>query len=411
MNRSMICVAAAAAYFASSFAGQLLFAQGSPNDTFRDAVSLVNQHGHVIVLSGAEGGASIAVWPAMQGRVLTSSATGPDGRGFGWVNRDLIESGKVQEHINAVGGEDRLWLGPEGGQFSVFFAHGQPFDLAHWYTPAPIDTEPFDVVRQEKSSITLRKTFHLSNYSGTNFDVEINREVRLLTTPEVWKDLGIEAADNVKVVGFESNNKLTNMAATGWSKTTGVLSLWVLGQFQSTPDSTIILPIRSGPTAELGIPVTTDYFGPVPADRISVRSDSVFFKADSNYRAKLGLSPRRSKGLMGSYDATNHVLTIVQFTQPPNVTEYVNSAWKIQQDPYSGDVANCYNDGIPAPGKPQLGKFFEMESSSPAAALAPHASVEHTQRTIHLVGDSTTLDHIAQATLGVRLAEVVAFHP
>jgi hypothetical protein len=25
-------------------------------------------------------------------------------------------------HINVFGGEDRFWLGPEGGQFSIFFA-------------------------------------------------------------------------------------------------------------------------------------------------------------------------------------------------------------------------------------------------------------------------------------------------
>jgi hypothetical protein len=37
--------------------------------------------------------------------------------GFGWINRKLIASRKIQPHINVFGGEDRFWIGPEGGQF------------------------------------------------------------------------------------------------------------------------------------------------------------------------------------------------------------------------------------------------------------------------------------------------------
>jgi len=33
---------------------------------------------------------------------------------YGWINRELVASGKRQKHINAFGGEDRFWLaGPE----------------------------------------------------------------------------------------------------------------------------------------------------------------------------------------------------------------------------------------------------------------------------------------------------------
>jgi hypothetical protein len=37
--------------------------------------------------------------------------------------------------MNAVGGEDRIWLGPEGGQLSIFFAPGVPYpgDVANTY--------------------------------------------------------------------------------------------------------------------------------------------------------------------------------------------------------------------------------------------------------------------------------------
>jgi hypothetical protein len=410
MNNNMACLsrAVAACALVSSFTSGA--AQPGNGNSFGEVVSFVNQHSKLLVLSDDGSGASIAVWPAMQGRVLTSSAAGPGGESFGWINRELIASGKVQQHINAVGGEDRIWVGPEGGQFSIFFAPGAPFDLDHWYTPTPIDTEPFNIVRQTKISVALRRAFSLNNYSGTKFEVQIDREVRLLPEAEVWRGLRVAAVNGVKVVGYESVNKLTNLDEASWSKETGLLSLWVLGQFQSTLQTTIVLPIREGSTAELGIPVTSDYFGEVPADRIAVKPNVVFFKADSNYRSKLGLSPKRAKGILGSYDAQNHVLTIVQYSQSSEPTEYVNSAWKIQKDPYKGDVANCYNDGPSSPGKPQLGHFYELESSSPARVLKSHENIVHTQRTIHLVGTGQQLDAISRATLGVGLDEVRDFN-
>lgn len=335
---------------------------------------------------------------------------GAEGSSFGWVNRELIASGNILEHVNSVGVEDRIWLGPEGGQFSIFFAPGVPFDLEHWFTPAAIDNEPFEIVGQSKSFMAFRRTFSLTNYSGTQFEVQIDRVVRLLSGEEVWSYPGSEAASGVQVVGFESVNKLTNLAAENWKEETGLLSHWVLGQFQSSPKTSVILPIRSGAHAELGIPVTSDYFGPVAEDRIVIREDAVLFKADSNYRSKLGLSLQRAKGVLGSYDGLNHVLTIVQYAQPAGLEKYVNSAWKIYEYPYKGDVANCYNDGPAAPGKGQLGPFYELESSSPARALKPLESVMHVHRTLHLVGTEAELDAICHKTLGVRLTDVHAFY-
>jgi len=385
--------------------------QQAADSSFGEVVSFINQHSKLVVLSNQQSGASVAVWPAMQGRVMTSSVAGAEGLGYGWINRELIASGKFSAHMNAVGGEDRLWLGPEGGQFSIFFAPGVPFDFENWFTPAPIDTESFDVVAQSSDSVTFRKVFSLTNFSGTKFELQIDREVRLLSEDKIWSGLGISALNEVKVVGYESDNKLTNLAAKSMTKESGLLSLWVLGQFQSTPKTSVILPFKAGSQAELGIAVTTDYFGEVPADRISIGNDVVFFKGDSNHRSKLGLSPQRAKGIMGSYDALNHVLTIAQYNQASGPEMYVNSAWKIQDDPYSGDVVNSYNDGPATPGGGQLGQFYELESSSPARELQSNESIGHTHRTLHFAGTEEQLDSICQATLGVRLADVRSFNP
>jgi hypothetical protein len=139
---------------------------------------------------------------------------------------------------------------------------------------------------------------------------------------------------------------------------------------------------------------------------LKVTDDVIYFSGDGKFRSKIGINPRRSKAIVGSYDAENKVLTIVQFTQPEGATDYVNSLWKIQDDPYGGDAANSYNDGPPSPGAKPLGPFYELESSSPAAALAPGQSASHVHRTIHLSGPEPALDAIAKKTLGVSLAEI-----
>ena len=85
--------------------------------------------------------------------------------------------------------------------------------------------------------------------------------------------------------------------------------------------------------------------------------------------------------------------------------------WEQQSEPYAGDVANSYNDGPPAPGKPPLGPFWELETSSRAAALAPGESITHVHRTVHLTGPQASLDAVAKSTLGVTLAEIEAAFP
>jgi hypothetical protein len=132
----------------------------------------------------------------------------------------------------------------------------------------------------------------------------------------------------------------------------------------------------------------------------------LFFRADANYRSKIGISPRRAKPVLGSYDEANRTLTLVQFTFHRGVIDYVNSAWELQKEPFRGDVANSYNDGPAQPGAKQLGKFYELESSSPALALQPGESATHVHQTIHLQGNERKLDAVARAVLGVGLEEI-----
>lgn len=379
--------------------------------SFGDDVSFLRKYAETVVLSDKAGAAKIAVVPSWQGRVMTSTAGGDAGLSYGWLNRELISSGKLQQHINVFGGEDRFWLGPEGGQFSIFFAQNAPFDLDHWFTPPAIDTMPYSITEKSADRVRFGAQFELTNYSGTVFNVKVDREIRLLSPGDAWKKLGLRPARGIKMAAYESDNKITNTGKSAWTKESGLLSVWILGMFNPSPATTIVVPIKKGPESELGVKVTSDYFGPIPPERLIVKDDVVFFSGDGKYRSKIGINPKRSKGVLGSYDAENKVLTIVKFNQPEGVTDYVNSLWKIQDNPFGGDALNSYNDGPPSPGAKPLGPFYELESSSPAAALNPGATLTHVHTTMHFSGSEAKLDGIAKSVLGVSLADIEAAIP
>ncbi len=376
-------------------------------ETFKDDVSFLQKHlKGLVILSDEDGKAQVAVAPSLQGRVLTSASDAKKGEGYGWLNRELIASGKTRPHINAYGGEDRFWIGPEGGQFSVFFAPGVPFNLDNWFTPAPLDTEAFPVVEKGRDFVKFQRAIELTNYSKTRFQLEVTREIRLLPKKRQAEDLGVKIPDSVKTVAFESVNTVKNTGKKAWLEKTGLLSAWILGMMKATASNTVVIPTQAGPEAKLGPAVHDAYFGKVPADRLAVKPGFVFFKGDGAYRSKIGVPPLRCKPFLGSYDSKKGVLTVVNFTLPFGVRTYVNSQWALQKDPYGGDVSNSYNDGPSAPGVPQLGKFYELESSSPALALKPGESSTHRHATFHFQGPKAELDKLSRALLGTGLKEI-----
>jgi hypothetical protein len=379
----------------------------SSDKTFQQDVDFLNEHVETIVLRGDGGEAMVAVTPAYQGRVMTSSATGGDGVSFGWLNYDHIASGKVAEHINAYGGEERFWLGPEGGQFSIYFAPGAKFEFADWQTPPLIDTESYDVTDKSDTKVSFVKEASIKNYSGNEFKLRIDRGIEVLDPAAVESSLGVKPGD-LKFVGYRTTNKLTNTGDAAWTKDTGMLSIWLLGMYKPGPKTTIVVPFVEGSEEELGVIVNDTYFGKVPADRLKVAEGVMYLSGDGNYRSKIGVPPKRAKEIAGSYDAERGVLTLVKYNKPEGVTDYVNSMWEIQDEPFAGDTVNAYNDGSPAPGEKPLGPFYEIETSSPALALEPGKSGEHISETYHFQGDRAELDRVAKETLGVSLDEIEA---
>lgn len=373
--------------------------------TFGYDRNFLNNHQETVVLSDSEGKAQVVIMPGWQARVMTSTANGSQGFSYGWINYKLIESGQKTEHINAFGGEERLWLGPEGGQFSIYFAGGASQEFANWYVPAELDTLAFDLISKNSNRAVFGKQFRLTNYSGTQMDIGIERTIDLLDKVSIAKALGFEIPDSVAGVAYQSDNVLINQGEKSWTKESGMLSVWMLSMLTPSPGVTIFIPYREKTENPSGKIMNDDYFGKVPANRLIAENGIIYFKADGKYRSKIGVPPQRAMDFSGSYDAVNRALTLLWCHLPEGKTDYVNSKWEIQKYPFSGDAINAYNDG-PVEDGTQMGPFYELESSSPAANLRPGEKLLHRQRIFHFEGSEAQLSLITEKIFGITIDEI-----
>ncbi len=380
---------------------------GAASPTFADDVAFLEAHAPIRILR-APSGAQVAVSAAYQGRVMTS-AVDRAGTSLGWINRAFITAGKTGTAFDNYGGEDRFWLGPEGGQFGLYFAPGKPFSFAEWQTPSALQQGAWDVKEARDDHVTFTRRMAVTNHSGAPFSVEVERVVRLVPDAAVASRLGIDVAaaraGGAKWVAFETTNRITNVGPEPWTQDRGLLSVWILAMYAPSPDAHVLIPFDRDAS---GTVVNDAYFGKVPPERLAVNDKDgyLLFKCDGLQRGKIGLPPSRAREVLGSYSASARLLTLVQYDKPKGAREYVNSMWEVQKEPYAGDVVNSYNDGSPGPGLPPLGGFYELETSSPAAALRSGESLTHTHRTFHFVGDRAALDPIAVRVLGVSASRI-----
>jgi hypothetical protein len=364
-------------------------------------------HTSVVELTG-ENGERVAICPEYQGRIMTSTCGDLTGRSFGWVNKSFIEKGEADRHFNNFGGEDRLWLGPEGGPYSLWFAPGAEQNLNNWITPTVLNDGAFKITSdKEAPHYRLGRQIKFTNAARTPFDLEISREIHLQKAHHFGKLFGADAqsalsAGKLKMVGFQTINTITNRGPA-MTREKGLVSIWSLGQFPASQRTQIVIPYKGGDDTGLGPIVNSDYFGRVPADRLRFTPEAIWFLGDGKYRSKIGVPQQRVKPVAGSIDMQQGVLTLVHFSMPtdPTAFSYVNNIWGKQEQPYQGDVFNSYNDGPPEPGRAAMGGFYELESLSPAAQLPTGKSITHTHSTFHIEGDATSLARLAKAALGV----------
>jgi hypothetical protein len=369
-----------------------------PGEFGYDLEFLEKQDSGLVVLKSVQ--AQVIVSPRYQAKVFTSTSAGERALSFGWINYEAFEN-KTDAHMNAYGGENRIWLGPEGGQFSLFFKPGSKMIFENWKTPAAFDTESWNLKTNNSKTVSLFKDMELINYKGTKFTMRVDRIIKILDLREIISRTGIPELKAVRVVGYETDNILTNKTDWEWTAATGMPCIWMLDMFKPSPATIVVVPFQLKAGEDFSGFATTNYFGEIPPDRLKHRDSLLIFRADGKNRGKLGIAARRAKNIAGSYDADNKVLTVIIFDVDSKAL-YLNQEWNTIKPTFSGDAVNAYNDGPLADGK-QMGPFYEIESVSPAAFLKPQASLSHKHAVFHFSGDEKELDGIAKKLLGLSL--------
>ena len=72
----------------------------APAAPFTSDVAFLRQHTELVLLDDPSSEAQVAVAPAYQGRVMTSTTGGRDAPSFGWIGRQAIASRERQPHMN-----------------------------------------------------------------------------------------------------------------------------------------------------------------------------------------------------------------------------------------------------------------------------------------------------------------------
>lgn len=346
------------------------------------------------------GNAMIAVSGTYQGRVFTSSSNGLEGKSYGWINWDLISNKKHQTTMARLGGESRVWFGPEFGKYAIFFEPNKIQDDENIKVPEDLNSKQFTKVISSKKSITYQADMQILNANNFKFKINTKRKITILDRETIAVDLKTPTSSDISVVGFSAETWLKNIDSIQWTKEQGLLSVWELGCMLSSPDTKVIIPLEK-PLNSL-----KTYFGINEESRYRINNNTLFYKSDAQLLGKIGIPPESTKNIMGSYSHKNNLLTIVTFNFK-NDGVYLNCFPK-NTAPYDGDAINIFNGEI----NESLGynwPFYEFESLSSSKELKPLEELYHKQTIYHIEGGYDLLNSISKTLLGVNLNEIPKF--
>ena len=355
-------------------------------------------------------GSAVLVSPKLQGRIMTMRVGSGESTGF--VPLKTIGEGETHDHFNNFGGLDRFWIGPEAGQYGVYFPPGaKEFTRDNWQVPADFDRGIFAPSAVSDDAVTMSRDMIVTNLGGVEFQVRVERTVGVLKAADLSKELGVSLPEGVAYAGCYSANRMTNIGARSWDPESGLIGIWILGMFAASDEAVVIAPFHAGDDKDLGPAFNDEYFGKVSVDtpdRLKVVDNAVLFKGDARKVGKFGLSQKRTKGVAGSFDFGKNLLTVVEFTLPETPERYGNSTWvNPQPDPYGGDAFQSYNNGDDTkPGEVAGDDFYELESASPVRALKSGESIDHRHATHQFQGSREAMAVLAKSLLGVDLQKV-----
>ncbi len=368
----------------------------SPPLSYQQDVALVSSRTPVIELVGEDPSARLLITPNLQGRVMTSTYGGPTGKPNGWFDRAKLKAGEGP--YAGLGGEDRVWIGPLGSQFSFYYQQLEPLNEDNWLVPAVMEQDPYELVVYTPTSVSVRKEMELTNFGGTNFKLRVDREVSLLDKPAAEKNLGVSLPEQVAFVAFRSESRLINQGDNAWDRQTGLATLLSMGMYAGTDSTTVLIPLPD--STELS--EIFQYFAPLDQNRLRITDGVLHFRTDGRLRSKIGIPRELAPPIYGSYAADEQRLSIVRYRQTDD-SLYFNSNVTVQADPFRGEVIPVYNNGPLSDQVSPEASFYEMESAAALRSLAPGDSLWHYHEVYHFGGEETELAVIAKLVLGADL--------
>ncbi len=410
MKKSSILKAlAAASCLALSSCGLVQESANSKSEAdkwkFGMDLSFLEKYAEGAIVLG-EGESYVAISPKLQGRVMTSTLGGDEGYSIGWINRDLIASGNSETHLKNFGGEDRLWIGPEGTELSVFFGAGDLFVGDNWRIPADLSKEPWELKARTNFQARLEKEANLENARGEKFKVRAMREISYISKANAAKILGVEIPESVRMVAFQSLNRITNLSEKTWSAETGILNLSVMSCFHANASTYAFIPYNPGAPEKIGGIIKDPYNESVGGDRLSIAPDYVRMRVDGTKLGEITMNPNRSKGIIGSYDSERNILTVITYIRPASPKKYLPANWRRTNDLFEGDALSVFNNGPAHQGTFKADKFYETSTYSPAIALEPGKSQLHVQRIFHFEGSEYELGLLSEKLLGIPMSKL-----
>jgi hypothetical protein len=377
---------------------------------FCQSVDLIASSGGVpIVLRHPATSAALAVAPDLVGRAMCSTFDAKAGKANGWINHEALQKGKVDPVFNNFGGEERFWFAPEGGPFGLMF--GRKKSAFENYTVQDgMSSLSYQVVDNDDQFVSMKAEMSLRNGSDTQFSLRVERRISLIASCPYASEI----PGPVESVAFQSDNIVTNVGASPWSRKNGTLAMWCLGQFVEHPRLSVIVPIRPAVGVLPSSPTVDEYFkdfclgGSFPSDRRLSFDDYVLLKADGRVRGKIGVKKEHATGRLGSYNPNDDHLIIVDHDFYPEL-EYAAGYWRSYDDPFNGDALSVYIDGPQEAGGPD-GFSYELETMSPALFLPPGESFAYRNRTFHLRASRKAIGMVCKRFLKADIEKMDALY-
>ncbi len=367
--------------------------------SYKDDLELIKRHTDFIELTTNKGNSRLIICPKYQGKIITSTYNGIDGKSNGWLNRVAIN--KQNPNENGLGGEDRVWIGPLGGQFSFYYQQIKPLDEKNWQVPTTLENMVFNELSKTNVHVSLENTLRLTNFSGTSLNLNIKRDISILDKNSIEENLKFKLNPAIDFVAYDSSHILKNIDSVSWKKETGLASIWSAGMFKGGDNTTVIIPLKNNGS----IVDIYKYMGPLDTKRLYTKDKTLLYKTDGKYRSKIGVPHKFAPEIYGCYSKDQQRLTIIQYRKT-NDSLYFNSDVSVQKTPYKGEAIPIYNNGTMDYSTTNEISFFELESTSAMKELLPNETIEHFHRVYHFSGSFNELNHISETLLSFNLNQI-----